>query len=238
VEFYFGLDAYRDASPTQTRLMVRELAQLFESHAAIPDADEFPELWPPLQSYAFPEWLRPDASETNIRTIEAEVDAAFSDPSGRVAGLSGLAYRAPWAHAEGVVRGGSFDLVFSQAVMEHVDDARHIYRQTRAWLATGGVSSHTIDFRSHGLTSTWYGHWLFRGGWWRMVEAGGVNHLNRLALSHHLRLLREERHRIAEVIGSEVASAERALAGPIADARLDSRDAKTQGAYVLAVAVN
>ena len=65
------------------------------------------------------------------------------------AGNPSLRYAAPWRDAS-VMQPGSLDLIFSQAVMEHVDDLPATYAACRDWLRPGGLMSHQIDFRCHG----------------------------------------------------------------------------------------
>jgi hypothetical protein len=46
----------------------------------------------------------------------------------------------------------SLDLVFSQAVLEHVDDPEETYKTMVAWLKPSGYASHVIDFSAHYLS--------------------------------------------------------------------------------------
>ncbi len=50
-------------------------------------------------------------------------------------------------------------MIISQAVLEHVDDLDLAYGTMRKWLKPTGYMTHTIDFKSHGMTRDWNGHW-------------------------------------------------------------------------------
>ena len=84
-----------------------------------------------------------------------------------------------------VVQTESVDLVFSQAVLEHVDDVDGTYAALFRWLKPGGVMSHAIDFRCHGLTRDWYGHWTLPSWTWRLVRGRRPYLINRLPASAH-----------------------------------------------------
>ncbi|MFC2152999.1 methyltransferase domain-containing protein [Bacteroidota bacterium] len=51
-----------------------------------------------------------------------------------------------------------FDLLFSRAVMEHVNSPNLVYKNIYNVLKSGGIMLHDIEFHSHGITKSWYGH--------------------------------------------------------------------------------
>jgi hypothetical protein len=83
------------------------------------------------------------------------------------------------------------DMIYSQAVLEHVDDLRGTYHAMRGWLNRGGFISHQIDFRCHGLTTPWNGHWAISDRAWRLVRGRRAYLLNREPHSTHIRLIKE-----------------------------------------------
>ncbi len=66
-------------------------------------------------------------------------------------------YFAPW-NDPSVIQGHSIDLIYSQAVLEHVTDMTGVYEAMHRWLKPDGVMSHQIDYRCHGKADTWNGH--------------------------------------------------------------------------------
>jgi hypothetical protein len=75
--------------------------------------------------------------------------------------------------------------------MEHVDDLAGAYAATRQWLRSGGVFSHWVDFKSHGHSKYWNGHWAFSDFDWRLRRGRKVFLLNRHHLSKHLEYVKQ-----------------------------------------------
>jgi hypothetical protein len=88
-------------------------------------------------------------------------------------------------------------MVFSQAVMEHVQDIAGTYAALNRWLRPGGFMSHTIDFRCHGTTERWNGHWTVSDFVWKFVQGGRPYLLNRRPYSSHLTELTKAGFQIA-----------------------------------------
>ena len=142
VDCYYGLDALPLANFSRNIGVFEQLADLFCMSAAIPDDDEFPGVKPKLASYVFPQGLFDHPDEQRIRRIRRSIE----DPLGAD---SMIRYVAPWWSPK-VIEQRGVDMIFSQAVLEHVDDLATAYSAMRGWLAAGGWLSHQIDFRSHG----------------------------------------------------------------------------------------
>ena len=77
-----------------------------------------------------------------------------------------VSYKAPW-NAPDVIDDASVDLIFSQAVLEHVDDLQGVYAAMRKWLKPDGIMTHQIDFKCHGKANAWNGHWTYSDFVWR-----------------------------------------------------------------------
>jgi hypothetical protein len=82
-------------------------------------------------------------------------------------------------------------MVYSQAVLEHVDDLVTTYGALAEWLAPGGVASHQVGFVSHGITPEWNGHWTISDPVWKLIRGRRPYLLNREPASTHVNLLRE-----------------------------------------------
>lgn len=98
-----------------------------------------------------------------------------------------LEYRAPWTTDS--VNESSVDMVFSNSVMEHVDNLTEAYGSMHRWLVPGGYSIHVIDFKSHGISPYSNGHWAFSESEWSRVVGNRTYFLNREPLSRHFDIL-------------------------------------------------
>ena len=142
-------------------------------------------------------------------------------------------YFAPW-NDENVIKPESVDMIFSQAVLEHVEDLAGTYEALYHWLRPGGFMSHQIDFGSHGLAKHWNGHWAYSDPTWKLIRGKRTWLINREPYSTHRDLIEKNGFEIVH----EVKSAE---ASKIAKGRLACRfrnisddDFKTRTVYVLA----
>lgn len=230
-EQYVALDVVRYADLSQSLPIFEELVQLITQRAPIPGPDEFPEVKPPLDSYAFPSALLTDEiidaaiAPHRIATIREVLRS--STPSGQIR------YMAPW-DSVGVIDEASLDFLFSQAVMEHVDDAPHAYRIMQRWLKVGALCSHQVDFKSHDLTMSWDGYRAFPEWKWKLLRGRRPYLINRLPFSAHRDaltaagftvLVQEDFRRAPETPRSCLASRWR---------NMDELDRQASGAYFLA----
>ena len=174
-----------------------ELIALFRTREPIGDDDEFPKVWPRLDSYAFPHHVLTeerigvalsDARIARIRRSIIKPDAADSM----------IRYTVPW-NREGVVERDSVDLVCSQGAMQYVPDLVSAYRSFHDWLRPGGVMSHQMDLTSLGTAQKWNGHWTYSDLTWSLVKGNRPYFLNREPLSTHVRLQRQSGFRIASI---------------------------------------
>jgi SAM-dependent methyltransferase len=138
---------------------------------------------------------------------EARVDAIraalrnLNDESGAIT----MVYRAPWFDPS-VVRRGAIDMIYSQAVLEHVDDLDATYAALAEWLKPGGVASHQIGFVSHGLTPEWNGHWAIADPVWRVIRGRRPYLLNREPASTHVRLIKRSGLHVVGEVRVQIAS--------------------------------
>lgn len=227
-EAYVGLDVVEYAASDRNLAILDELVELFRSRAPIPGADEFPRLRPRCADPAFPaDLIAPGSLEPErVERIRAALKAPT--PGGM------FRYVAPW-DSDAVVAAESVDMVFSQAVLEHVSDLPHTYDAMRRWLRPGGFMSHVIDFQSHYVVPEWYGHWSFGDGIWKIVMGKRPYLINREPLSTHRRLLEQYGYRVAllERYDGPAPAPRQALAARFR--ALDDEDLITCGAFVQAL---
>lgn len=185
-DMYYGMDVVAHASLRQHIPMLHEIVALFKKRENIPDDREFPDLKPRLASYAFPSTLLTASglayslSDERITRISNSLEHCNTD-------ASIIKYVAPW-HSTAIISIESVDMIYSQAVLEHVDDLRGVYQAMSLWLKSTGFISHQIDFRSHGLANAWNGHWTFSDLAWKLMRGRRNYLLNREPYSTHVEL--------------------------------------------------
>jgi hypothetical protein len=188
-EQYYAFDVVKHANNAHNLEVFDELVELFRQHAAIPGGDEFPRIHPTLKSYEFPYDILPDehldealAKEriANLRSSVMNMEAPDSP----------IKYVVPWSDAS-VLGRKSVDMIFSQAVLEHVDQLEEAYQAMRAWLKPAGFMSHEIDFKCHGTADEWNGHWTYSDVIWKLMRGKRPWFLNRQPHSIHLGMLQK-----------------------------------------------
>jgi SAM-dependent methyltransferase len=181
---YFAFDALPHARKETNLQTLERLVELFSRQERLPGVDQFPEISPSIVSLDFPRATldggRLDAAMRPQRLAAIRRALEFGD-----VGEVEIRYAAPWTDSS-VLRSEDVDLVFSQAVLEHVENIAATYDALFRWLRPGGVMSHQIDFKSHGLTRDWYGHWTLPSWVWRLVRGRRSYLINRLPASAHM----------------------------------------------------
>jgi hypothetical protein len=181
---YLAFDAVPHARSAANLATLEQLKDLFVRREPVPGLDEFPEISPELGSLDFPHQIlgdarlaaamRPDRLDTIRDSLRSETRA------GDV-----VRYVAPWT-ASDMMESDSVDLVLSQAVLEHVDGVPQTYEALFRWMKPGAIMSHAIDFKCHGLTRDWFGHWTVPAWQWRLVRGRRPYLINRLPASAHI----------------------------------------------------
>ena len=149
-----------------------ELVALFRRRAPIPASGQHSRRYPDLHGYDFPGFL------------DLGTDAAFAERASAIRRdiiekrKEFVEAAAPWTEAA-ILQPHSVDWVFSQSVLEHIDNLDTAYRALAQWLAPGGYMSHLIDFSSHSLTREWNGHWALGEVTWRALRGRRPYLINR-----------------------------------------------------------
>jgi len=194
-EKYYAFDVFKYAQYERNARIFDELLALFEKKENIPDETEFPQLKPRLQSYGFPAHILTAPRLTECLKNE-RIKAIRKSLKGIGAGEETLIqYIVPW-YDSAVIAEASVDMVFSQAVLEHVDDLEKAYEKQHHWLKPNGFVSHQIDFKCHGLAKEWNGHWSYTNFAWKIIKGNRPYSLNRQPHSVHIELLRKNNFRI------------------------------------------
>lgn len=186
-EKYFALDLVRYSDLHRNLGIFDELVPMFANRAPIPDDAEFPLLYPKLDCYDFPAHLigegrlRETLARGRVAAIRSSIE--HCDVEGSM-----VFYKAPW-NAPDMIDDESVDLIFSQAVLEHIDDLEGVYAAMRKWLKPGGIMTHQIDFKCHGKANAWNGHWTYTDLLWRIIVGRRSYLLNRQPHSVHVNLI-------------------------------------------------
>lgn len=185
---YFAFDVVAHANIARNLSIFDELVSLFKNKAPIPGDDEFPNVKPRLDDYRFPSVILDDdrlhkaLADERIEKIRQSVSHVGSENTV-------IEYKAPWYKAD-VLEANSVDLIYSQAVLEHVDDLPNTYKAMYSWLKPGGHISHTIDFKCHGMADEWNGHWAYSDFIWKLIRGTRPYLLNRAPCSTHTALVK------------------------------------------------
>jgi SAM-dependent methyltransferase len=192
---YYALDVIGYADQLKNLEVLDGLVELFQARAPIPDADEFPDVGPVLDSYRFPsdvlsdERLRRTLEPERVEDLRRDVMNLGRESQGSVR------YMTSW-HEANSVGSGTVDFLLSQAVLEHVDDLEAVYSAMRRWLKEGALMSHQIDFRSHATSREWNGHWGIGDLSWRVMRGRRAYFLNRAPYAIHQKYLRDLRFNV------------------------------------------
>lgn len=191
---YFAFDVVEHANAKRNAAIFAELVTLFGSRTPVPGDDEFPNAKPYLEDYAFPadifddNRLRHALEEARTERIRGFLSTCHDHDSP-------IQYKVPWYGAS-ILAKESVDMIYSQAVLEHVDDVRDTYRAMHSWLRPTGYMSHQIDFKSHGTAEEWNGHWVYSDLMWTLIRGKRPYLLNRAPHSTHIATLIEEGFRV------------------------------------------
>jgi SAM-dependent methyltransferase len=233
VERYYAFDLVAHANTARNLAIFDGLVELFRARADIPDAVEYPRVGPKLEDYGYPaqllgaERMRAALDPARLAHIRESIQRIDSTDSM-------IQYRAPWS-TQGAVERNSLDMVFSQAVLEHVDGLPDVYRAMYAWLKPGGYMSHQIDFKCHDSAREWNGHWTYSDLMWKLVRGKDVWLINRLPYSSHLTYMKSSGF---QVVGEQLATRESRITRSQLAPKfrlIPERDLSTTDAFVQAV---
>lgn len=223
---YVGLDLVPFSARANLISILDEIVDMYARKERIPGHEEFPWLRPRLGSYGFPERL------IDWTGFEARAAALRRELQASVEARRMVNYRAPWDSPANIAP-ASLDLVFSQAVLEHVDALEPTYQAMFTWLKPGGYASHVIDFSAHQLSPYWNGHWSYSDRQWRLVRGRREFLLNREPIGTHLACAADAG--FEALLESRVFD-DHGIPAPALTSRyraLDAQDARTRGALLI-----
>jgi len=232
---YFAFDVVEHASVARNKKVFDELVALFNNRAPIPADDEFPMVKPHLESYDFPSDILDEdrlayaLEESRLEHIRKSVGSSHREGSL-------IQYKVPW-HEKSMIEKEFVDMIYSQAVLEHVDDLTGAYRAMYSWLKSTGYMSHQIDFKCHGTADEWNGHWAYSDFMWKLIKGKRPFLLNREPHATHLASLTEVGFELVCDIRmtSESQITRNELAAKFKS--ISDDDLRTSGAFIQAVKV-
>lgn len=234
VKEYYAFDTKAHANSERNRKILDELVMMLNRREAIPDEAEFPNISPSLREHFFPHHILTDELLRNSLHPErlGAINKTLND--NRSSNIVHIAYVAPWQGVSLYESGGALDMVFSQAVMEHVEQVDSTYAALYKWLRPGGFMSHTIDYKSHGYTRDWNGHWTISEFLWKIVKGNRPYLINRLPHSTHIEAMKKA--------GFQIVGEMKRNSAPLPRHKLSDKyrtlsddDLQTSGAFIQAV---
>ena len=230
---YYAFDAVSHAEITRNLKVFDELVRLLKNRTPIPNNIEFPNVKPEVMQHDFPSDIL-DENRLEISLDEARLKKIRDSICKINQPESMIKYKAPWSNSN-VIEDESVDLIYSQAVLEHVDELENTYTAMGRWLKRGGYLSHQIDFKCHRTSTVWNGHWTFSKFLWRLIRGNRPYSLNREPFSRHVNLLKQNKFKIVKKLKncseSKISRAE--LAAEFKEISED--DLTTSGVFIQAV---
>ncbi len=229
VDEYCALDVIKHSNTPVNIAISEELKEFFKKKRDIPNKGKFKSVGPSLSDYSFPtEILNKTDEYYDQRSLE--IYGALQDTKADVK----IEYIVPWTD-KSAVQADSLDLIFSQAVMEHVADIEFAYKTMYRWLKPGGAISHQIDFKTHEMTKEWNGHWFINNTFWEILSHGRKYPMNRLPLSSHLEMMKEAGFKIRFILPVHMPTTHRNHLPKIPNISFKEEDFITSGALIQAV---
>lgn len=126
VEKYSAFDVVEYVQPKKNLEIFDELIDLFKRREDIPGEDEFPKVKPKLKSYEFPSDILTD-DQLSYALGDARIERtrkAIYDSQNKENSI--IRYVAPWCSSD-ILEKESVNMIYSQAVLEHVEDLANTY---------------------------------------------------------------------------------------------------------------
>ncbi len=228
---YFAFDVIEHANLNANLAINNELCNLFVNKTPIPNTLKQRNTAPKLPSYDFPSRYLSFKNEYYLQRKE-EIKKSLQNVTGPT-DLS-IQYIVPWQNniREDIK---DIDLIFSQAVMEHVADIEFAYHEMYRWLRKGGVISHQVDFKTHEMTKEWNGHWFIGETMWDILAHGRKYPMNRLPLSAHVKMIERAGFTVKNIIPVQRENFLKGQSPKVPNVTFTEEDLVTSGALIQAV---
>ncbi len=180
-ESFRALDIIPYSTADENVRIFEKLVEAFERGANFETLPDFPQL--PLERLddVLGMGISPNRKQ-EIREALYQLDHPLNNTGSLVR------YHAPWMSKD-IIEPESVDFIFSNAVLEHVEDLDALHTCAYKWLAPGGHVLHRIDFSSHGTAKSWNGHWTISKPLWKIIRGKRPYSINRKSLSDQKKAL-------------------------------------------------
>ena len=182
---YYALDVHTYWNTERNLMVFDKLVELFRNRTDIPDNHEFPKVYPLLDDYRFPSHMLNDNLMNQMLTEDRIIHLRSAIKNMDRNSSDEIQFFVPW-EKNTEIETGSLDYIFSQAVLQYVDNIDNTYEKMNSLLREGAMMSHCIDFSSHGMTKSWNGQWLYSDAEWKFLNGNKKVILNREPKSAHL----------------------------------------------------
>jgi hypothetical protein len=126
-ERYYALDLIDFSNTPQNLMVFDQIAAMFRERRPIPSSGLQSLRFPDLDDYSFPNFL-PIGTANGFENRVAAIRQDIASGGGRFVGVA-----APWME-KAVIEANSIEWVFSQSVLEHIDDLERAYATLFKWL--------------------------------------------------------------------------------------------------------
>ena len=195
-EKYIALDIKKYSDVNENLKIFDELVSLFKNKTDLPNEDEFKEIRPLLDNYDFPSYifnsnqLNTLLNENRISSIKNAIIEIHSSIENKF-----IEYKVPWNnHID--LKNESVDMLFSQAVLQDVNNLEDTYKKISLLLKPNGIQSHDIGFKSCKTADTWFGHWEYSELEWKIIKGRKKIFINREPYSTHFKFLNSNQSKI------------------------------------------
>lgn len=192
---YTALEIENNNNPKKNLQLFEEILTLFQANTKVPSSQLFTQINIKVDDFEYYNQII-DQTELNKLMSSDRIDEIKESISSSSSKL--IEYNYSWEHAPHVQ--SCFNFVFSRAVMEHVNSPEIVYKNISKVLESGGIMLHDIEFHSHGITKTWYGHNDLNDKIWKIIRGNRNYSINRLNYSEHCNLIKDNRFQIIDEI--------------------------------------
>lgn len=184
---YYAFDIIKHTNTEINLKIFDELVELYKNKVAIPNEKGFEKVKPKLKDYSFPNHILNDIYMEKMLNYERLKHIREAIKNTKSYDFI-IKYILPGNH-ELSIKKNSIDLVYSQAVMEHIVDIDTMYKDIFFWLKPNGFMSHQIDYSAHETHNLWFGHWTYPQWVWKIILQGRLYHINRYPNSYHIKTM-------------------------------------------------
>lgn len=183
-EKYFAMDLMPYSQQNTNKVVLNELIALIKNQKGFAKAPAFPEIAQNLDQSLWPKDFFSNEKFANLLSQErlSKIERALDNINQSNTESIQIGYKAPW-YSTNLLENNSIDFVFSNAVLEHVDDLASMHKSVFQFLKNGGMLVHRVDFAAHGTASIWNGHWTISKLLWKLIRGKRPYSINRKTLS-------------------------------------------------------